>query len=74
MDLKKLASKVKAFVVSSTLALTLISCGANIDSSGWLTNLDDAKKAGERTLAFNIFRYVHLIQIQANKIICSLQP
>ncbi len=47
MDLKKLASKVKAFVVSSTLALTLISCGANIDSSGWLTNLDDAKKAAQ---------------------------
>ena len=30
------------------LAFSLLSCGGKIDTSGWITNLEDAKKAAAK--------------------------
>ena len=37
--------KLLSLAASLLIATTLLSCGEKIDSSGWLTNLEDAKKA-----------------------------
>ena len=36
--------------------------------------VEAAKKAGERSLGYNISNYIHLIQIQSQKITCSFAP
>ena len=40
--------KLISLVAGLCLALSLFSCGGKIDSSGWLSNLDDAKKAASK--------------------------
>ena len=40
--------KLISLVAGLCLAFSLFSCGGKIDSSGWLSNLDDAKKAASK--------------------------
>ena len=43
----KIMKKIGILVVAMAFALSLVSCGKKIDSSVWISNLDDAKKAAQ---------------------------